>query len=290
MLCDEPAILVICGLRDYGHADQLGQEATAKEYVAALVAVFEEVRRVLRADGTLWLNIGDTYAGGGNGGGGSFAKDGIRCAEPGTDKNKAMRYGARGAVDGVKPKDLIGIPWLLAFALREAGWWLRSEIIWHKPNPMPESVTDRPTTAHEKLFLLAKSVDYHYDAAAISEPVVKGSAGSTFTDGKTGVNGLGRVSEKPREERETRNKRSVWTVPTAPYHDAHFATYPPALITPCILAGTKPGDMVLDPFSGSGTTGMVARGLGRSCTMIELNPDYTALQRQRTAVTPGLGL
>jgi DNA modification methylase len=287
------------GLRDYGHADQIGQEATPAEYVASLVSVFEEVRRVLRADGTLWLNLGDSYCSQGG------SHDGRTDNQPGVGAARVWRNGGgradgivdeRGqrnrngnAVKNLKPKDLIGIPWMVAFALREAGWWLRSEIIWHKPNPMPESVTDRPTSAHEKLFLLAKSETYYYDAGAIREQgaeperersdKIGGANGHKVRHSEGGVMGAS----------ATRNKRNVWSVPIAPYADAHFATYPPALIAPCILAGTKPGDVVLDPFGGSGTTGKVALELGRRAILIELNPDYAKLIEKRTTTTVGFG-
>jgi len=255
------------GLRDYGHPDQIGQEPSPDEYVANLVSVFDEVRRVLRADGTLWLNLGDSYASTGRseqkpspkGTVGQAVKATGRKVIWGKDRHDNFAWTLPG---GIKPKDLVGTPWMVAFALRDSGWWLRSEIIWQKPNVMPESVTDRPTTAHEKIFLLTKSASYYYDAEAIKEP-----AGNV-----------------------TRNKRSVWTVPTAPYKEAHFATYPPDLIRPCIMAGTKRGDVVLDPFGGSGTTGQVALELGRRAILLELNADYAKIIEQRTNVTPGLAL
>jgi DNA modification methylase len=313
------------GLRDYGHAGQIGLETTPNEYVAKLIEVFRSVREVLRDDGTLWLNLGDSYAGGGNGGGGSFAKDGIRCAEPGTDKNKATRYGKRGAVDGIKPKDLIGIPWRVAFALQADGWYLRQDIIWHKPNPMPESVTDRCTKAHEYVFMFSKKPRYFYDAGAVKEPAKDWSKGGPGTGIKTtehygagngGNSGLAALAGKYRSKRdsfkregskraeaipgqtvgthrperpesghslETRNRRSVWTIPTRAYKGAHFATFPPALVEPCVLAGSKPGDTVLDPFAGSGTTGAVALQHGRRFIGCELNPAYLELARARIA-------
>ena len=269
------------GLRDYGHAEQIGLEATPAEYVASLVAVFEEVRRVLRADGTLWLNLGDSYA---------------RMQENNVPQSKnrgCVPPSGTGRIKnaGMKPKDLVGIPWMVAFALREAGWWLRSEIIWHKLNPMPESVTDRPTSAHEKLFLLAKSETYYYDHGAIKESV----SAASLADGRTARGTRGTKGEYAAVDGncgfnpDGRNKRNVWSVASAPYPEAHFATYPPALITPCILAGTKPGDVVLDPFGGSGTTGKVALELGRRAILIELNPDYAKLIEQRTTTTVGFG-
>lgn len=322
------------GLRDYGVAGQIGMEKTPDEYIAALVSVFSEVRRVLKSDGTLWLNLGDSYAGGGNGGGGSFAKDGIRYAEPGTDKNKATRFGRRGAGAGIKPKDLVGIPWMAAFALRADGWWLRSDIIWAKQNCMPESVTDRPTRSHEYIFLLAKSATYFYDHESIKEPCIydvngKGTAprkaredlkshpdgerngirpggykNSVNFDGKNagnekqrghsrrhaGFNGRWDKMEKEEQCTGMRNKRDVWTVAPAQFHEAHFATFPPALIKPCVLASSRVGGAVLDPFAGAFTTCMVAQEFGRNAIGIELNPEYIEIGRRRCAVTPGLAL
>jgi len=300
------------GLRDYGHADQIGQEATPELFVQTMVEVFREVRRVLKADGTCWLNLGDTYAAGGLGMG-----SGKQRTNHGSCNGNHIEK-ARKAPEGYKPKDLVGIPWMTALALRADGWYLRQDIIWAKPNPMPESVTDRCTKSHEYIFLLSKSERYLWNLEAMREKAEKGAAGSEFHTGKTGEHQLGRSSAKPRiqggrkdlrtdtESRHRsaieggqslmenpdgcRNKRSVWNVPTAPYKEAHFATYPPDLIKPCILAGTKAGDMVLDPFGGSGTTGQVALELGRKATLIELNPDYAKIIDQRTAITPGLAL
>jgi site-specific DNA-methyltransferase (adenine-specific) len=269
------------GLRDYGADGQIGLEPTPDEFVTTMVEVFREVRRVLRDDGTLWLNLGDTYAGGGNGGGGSFAKDGIRTALPGTDKNKATRHGRRGAVDGIKPKDLIGIPWRVAFALQADGWYLRQDIIWHKPNSMPESVRDRCTKAHEYIFMFSKSPRYHFDFEAIKEDAIKGAAGSKFNRGKTATHQLGRSSEVERVEDGKRNRRSVWSVTTKPFKGAHFATYPPDLIEPCVLAGCPAGGTVLDPFFGAGTTGLVAVQHGRNWIGCELNPDYVEIAEAR---------
>ncbi len=246
------------GLRDYKAEGQWGLEKTPEEYVSHLVGVFRELRRSLRDDGTVWLNLGDSYAGGGNGGGGSFAKDGIRCAEPGTDKNEAIRRGKRGVEGPLKPKDLVGIPWRIAFALQADGWWLRSDIIWSKPNPMPESVTDRPTRSHEYLFLLTKSQRYYYDAEAVKEACAqpdriradkiggnKGdcthhSPGAVFKqDGigarrYTGFNGRWDASPTP-----SRNLRSVWQLATVPYPGSHYAVFPPELPRRCIAAGTS---------------------------------------------------
>ncbi|HKW11098.1 MAG TPA: site-specific DNA-methyltransferase [Gemmatimonadaceae bacterium] len=263
------------GLRDYGNSEQIGIEPTPVAYVAALVDVFCEVRRVLRDDGTLWLNLGDSYAtnpGNGRGGeGAGLTKGGTAPHRSGVDKTRA----------GLKVKDLIGIPWSAAFALRDDGWWLRSDVIWSKPNPMPESVRDRPTKGHEYMFLLSKSASYYYDADAIAEPAVRGAAGSRFDVGKTADHQLGRSSAAEREDADTRNKRSVWTVASQPYDGAHFATFPPKLIEPCILAGSRPGDLVLDPFFGSGTTGMVAESHGRRWIGFDLG--YAELAKERTA-------
>lgn len=274
------------GLRDYGHEGQLGLESTPAEYVANMVEVFRLVRDVLADDGVLWLNLGDSYG---------------------------------------KWKQLLGMPWRVAFALQADGWYLRQDIIWHKPNPMPESVTDRCTKAHEYIFLLSKNERYFYDAEAIKEKAapasiarwdqnVEGQVGSDRVPGKT--NGTMKAVGGKRSKRDsfkrddskraevipgqtvgthradrgesewdtdTRNRRSVWTVATVPYSGAHFATFPPALIDPCILAGSRPGDIVLDPFFGSGTTGQVSQALGRQWIGCELNPAYEPLQLQRTA-------
>ena len=263
------------GLRDYDHPDQLGLESTPDDYVARMVAVFREVRRVLKPDGTLWLNLGDSYVAAPQRSATTDPKN------PGRDRTGSRPN--RRAVDGLKPKDLVGIPWRVALALQADGWWLRQDIIWHKPNPMPESVTDRPTKAHEYVFLMSKSATYYYDAEAIAEPVTRGTAGSTFTGGKTAASGLGRVSDLPRDESDTRNARSVWTIASQPFAGAHFATMPPKLAERCILAGSRIGDEVLDPFLGSGTVGMVAEALGRRWHGVELNPKYEEIIRQRTA-------
>lgn len=268
------------GLRDYGHDGQIGLEPTPDEFIAKLVSVFREVRRVLSDDGTLWLNIGDSYASNPASGGPSSKKlNGPQNATPINIPYKRP--------PGLKPKDLIGVPWMLAFALRADGWYLRQEIIWAKPNPMPESVTDRCTKSHESIFLLAKSEKYYCDMAAIQEQAIGGTPGNTkptkggqaYEDGaaehRTAAN-LHNIGA-----RETRNKRSVWTVATTPYKGAHFATFPTALIEPCILAGAPAGGVVLDPFFGSGTTGQVAQGLGRKFIGCELNPAYKALQDKR---------
>lgn len=278
-------------LRDYNHPGQIGLEPDFDTYLQALLPVFVQVRRVLRPDGTLWVNMGDCRL----------------------------------------KKQLVGQPWRLAFALQSAGWFLRADIIWHKPNPMPESIDDRPTQAHEYLFLLSKSERYYYDAEAVKEPVTGGAhprghgvnpkakvptgwdtgegdhAGKVGRYKTPGRNSRIHVNRDPnhncvRKSRQnesfsaavvstvsTRNKRSVWTIATHPYPDAHFATFPPDLVKPCVLAGSKPGDTVLDPFGGSGTTGQVALDLGRHAILCELNPDYLPLIKQRCQ-QPGLHL
>jgi DNA modification methylase len=271
------------GLRDYGVSGQIGLEQSPNEYVAKIVDVFREVRRVLRVDATLWLNLGDSYAANrGNGASGIGEKQ---------KTNVGANLGKLVCPDGLKPKDLIGIPWRVAFALQADGWYLRQDIIWHKPNPMPESVKDRCTKAHEYMFLLSKSARYYYDAEAIAEPLVYpnetrrplGSKGAWQIDGREQrENGGG----KPYDGYpSTRNKRSVWTIPTKPYKGAHFATFPPALVEPCILAGCPVGGTVIDPFFGSGTVGAVAVKHGREFVGIELNPKYIALAEKRIRAT-----
>jgi DNA modification methylase len=300
-------------LRDYGVAGQIGLEKSMQEYIEKIVSVFEEVRRALRKDGTCWINLGDSYAG-------YWTPDGSTPpSKPSPDFKTS----------GIKPKDLCGIPWRVAFALQAAGWYLRSDIIWAKSNPMPESVTDRPTKSHEYLFLLAKSQKYYYDAEAIKEPcsqneMANGFRGGAYTEsatfdnatgGKRKVRGNYKVpagwdqgegahgnfhregrakSDKQRGHRRRhdgfndrwdqmpksqqcgmrRNKRDVWEIATHAFPEAHFATFPPALVEPCILAGSKPGDIILDPFAGSGTTGIVALQHGRKFVGFDLNPEY----------------
>lgn len=252
-----------------------GLEPTPLLYVEHAVMVFREVCRVLRSDGTCWVNLGDSYANDGKWGGTTGGKHaaGLHGAPIGRGKRQT----------NLKPKDLVGIPWRFAFALQEDGWWLRQDIIWAKPNSMPESVTDRCTKAHEYLFLLTKSAKYYFNAEAIKEPTIKGAAGSTFNSGKTAEHQLGRSSAKERasDDAETRNRRSVWTVATYPFPEAHFATFPPKLIEPCVLAGCPVDGLVLDPFAGSGTTGVVALRHGRNFIGIELNPDYIAMANNR---------
>jgi DNA modification methylase len=269
------------GLRDYGHEGQIGLEQTPEEYIAAMVEVFRCVREVLADDGTLWVNIGDSYA--------ANRSYQVNSTKGGAKHSESQSAGGKGATvpDGCKPKDLIGIPWLLAFSLRADGWYLRQDIIWHKPNPMPESVRDRCTKAHEYIFLLSKSDRYYFDAEAVAEPVAASTVerlsqatlaqqiGSSRVPGKTNGN------MKAVGDTEKRNRRSVWTVATRPYKGAHFATFPPALIEPCILAGSRHGDIVLDPFMGSGTTAQVALQYGRHYLGCELNPDYASLQQER---------
>jgi len=309
------------GLRDYGMAGQIGLEETPAEFIARLVEVFREVRRVLRNDGTMWVNMGDTYASiaGGYAPGGSAGKhDMVSQATRGA----VLRGKRRPPPLGLKQKDLMGIPWRLAFALQDDGWYLRQDIIWSKPNPMPESTRDRCTKSHEYLFLLSKSPRYYYDQDAIKEPVALSSIarmaqdieqqrGSDRVPGKTNgpmkavrskrdsfkrddskreqpIPGQSLGTHRPdREESawplDTRNKRSVWTVPTQGFKGAHFATFPPDLIRPCILAGAPLGGVVLDPFGGAGTTAVVAMQEGRKSILCELNPDYAAMAERRIA-------
>lgn len=263
------------GLRDYGHAGQIGLEAAPDAFVSELVAVFREVRRVLRDDGTLWLNLGDSYAANrGSGASGIGAKQAT---------NVGANLGKLSVPDGLKAKDLVGIPWRVAFALQADGWYLRSDIIWHKPNPMPESVTDRPTKSHEYVFLLAKSERYYYDADAIAERDTGRDPGNvTHKYAQNGIYVAGAQKNLAAcGPVDARNRRTVWTVATQPFSGAHFATFPPALIEPCILAGCPEGGTVLDPFGGAGTTGLVADRLQRNALLIELNPQYADMARER---------
>jgi DNA modification methylase len=316
--------------------DQLGLEPTPEEYVANMVKVFREVRRVLRDDGTLWLNLGDSYAGAGPSGA-SYQSETTKRREhinsegafriSKTLKSRGLSYAEKKPIPppGLKKKDLVGIPWMLAFALRKDGWYLRSDIIWSKLNSLPESVTDRPTKSHEYIFLLSKSANYHYDHQAIREPAAESSIerwnrdvesqeGSHRANGAAKANGnmkaVGgpRRSEKqrghsqrhaglndrwdqmPKDEEQAlgRNKRSVWTVATKPFSEAHFATYPPDLIEPCILAGCPKGGTVLDPFFGAGTTALVADRHGRDCVGIELNEEYVRIAEKRLRRDAGM--
>jgi DNA modification methylase len=279
------------GLRDYGirgecpcgavRVDrQIGLEQTPEQYIAAMVEVFRAVRDVLADDGTLWLNIGDSYANDGKWGGSSGGKH-AKALHGNTS------IGRTKVTTGLKPKDLIGIPWMLAFALRADGWYLRSDLVWAKGNPMPESVMDRPTRSHEYIFLLTKRERYFYDHEAVKEPAVsdrpsgngfKRDARQSFQN----ADGTARGNEmQGKDVGGKRNRRSVWHVNAKPYKGAHFATFPPALIEPCILAGSRPGDIVLDPFMGSGTTAAVALRHGRQYLGCELNAEYGALQAER---------
>jgi DNA modification methylase len=274
------------GLRDYGNDGQIGLEGSPDEFVESLCLVFDEVWRVLADDGTLWLNLGDSYAGTGKSGGG---KQGEKWGIYGADYEGPKGGKWFPPPTGLKSKDLVGIPWRVAFALQARGWYLRSEIIWAKPNPMPESVTDRPTKSHEHIFLLSKSAIYLYDHEAIKEPVSGHWGTRDRSEGKYHNEGTGLQPHSGLEkEYDSRNKRDVWTVPTKGYAGAHFAVYPTALIEPCILAGSREGDTVLDPFSGSGTTGVVALRHGRNYLGCELNPEYAELSRQRISDDCGM--
>jgi DNA modification methylase len=323
MLATLPAQSVHCcvtsppyfGLRDYGVDGQIGLEPTPDQFIAELVAVFQEVRRVLRDDGTVWLNLGDSYNNFRVSMNGQSVHNGEQRSKP---------AGRRAVDHGLKEKDLIGIPWRVAFALQADGWYLRQDIIWHKPNPMPESVTDRCTKAHEYVFLLSKSARYFYDAAAIAEPAstdlrAPDANGSTISGGSHGRSGNpqaypeherrvdrrgkggknafrgqgadrdgegGPANREGRDMRDvgtgdTRNARSVWTIATQPFKEAHFATFPPDLAERCIKAGCPAGGTVLDPFGGAGTTGLVADRLQRNAVLIELNPAYADIARRR---------
>ncbi len=297
-------------LRDYGVDGQIGLEATPEEYIQKLVEIFREVRRVLKKDGTLWVNIADSYAGSGKGA--SNYPDNAKKYKQGTNKGSVGSYLSKTVSADCKPKDLIGIPWMLAFALRADGWYLRSDIIWAKNNPMPESVKDRCTKSHEYIFFLTKSPKYYFDDEAIAEPVKDSTIkrlsqpnlenqNGSYTPSK--ANGAMKAAA-PRyggkkytensdafyriksghlyDFRPKRKKRDVWTVSTQPYKGAHFATFPPKLIEPCILAGCPEGGIVLDPFAGSGTTGRVAQQHGRDFILIELNEEYVKLCEERT--------
>jgi DNA modification methylase len=287
------------GLRDYGHEGQIGLEETPEAFVQKMVEVFREVKRVLRDDGTLWLNLGDSYYNYRPGKGQALAKQ--SCAS--NDQDLPQLCARRGnKLDGLKEKDLIGIPWRVAFALQADDWYLRQDIIWHKPNPMPESVQDRCTKAHEYIFLLSKSARYFYDAEAIREDNVNPDRKNyrpgkrAYAEGNTEQCVGDRTRRNDGFEKYAkgelcvgRNKRSVWTVTTKPYAGAHFATFPPELIRPCILAGCPKGGVVLDPFGGSGTTAAVANEENRNAILCELNPDYIPLINERiNAVEPKL--
>lgn len=298
-------------LRDYGVDGQIGLEEHPEEYIQKLVEIFREVRRVLTKDGTLWVNIGDSYAGSGKGA--SNYPDNAKKYKQGTNKGSVGTFLSKTVSANCKPKDLIGIPWMLAFALRADGWYLRSDIIWVKNNPMPESVKDRCTKSHEYIFFLTKSPKYYFDDESIAEPVKESSIKrlkqpnienqkGSFTPSK--ANGAMKAvapryggkkyTENPDafyrtksgnayDFRPKRKKRDVWTVSTQPFKGAHFATFPPKLVEPCILAGCPEGGIILDPFAGSGTTGMVARQHGRDFILIELNEEYVKLCEERTS-------
>ena len=280
------------GLRDYGENGQIGTEQTPQEYIARLMEVFAEVHRVLKPDGTLWVNISDSYAGSGKG---------IGLTEEENEKDRPI-YGKNNDVfrmpkrwESIKPKDMIGIPWMLAFALRDFGYYLRSDIIWHKINSLPESVKDRPAKSYEHIFLLAKSPKYYYDYKAIQEPI-KAVTAARYTRGRSGKakysettmgQGIDRKTDAVTDaSRQFKRKRDVWEVSTNTFRmDEHFAMYPEKLIEPCILAGSEKGDTVLDPFFGSGTTGAVAKRLGRDYIGIELNPKYCVKAEKRIEET-----
>ena len=275
------------GLRDYGNQNQIGLERSPSHYITKLVEVFSAVRRILRDDGTLWIVIADSYA--------RPAAKGVRGPSPMQNSKCGTPLAMMTDVPtGMKAKDLVGVPWMLAFALRDDGWFLRSDIIWHKTNPMPESVLDRPTKSHEYIFLLSKSEKYFYDGKAVAEPLATApnahSRKNKTTPKERGPRescntGLQDMALRMRTgDVTTRNKRSVWTVPTQPYKGAHFATFPTALIEPCILAGCPLDGWVLDPFSGAGTTALVSKQLGRNAVGIELNPEYVALSEARIEI------
>ena len=276
------------GLRDYGHAGQMGLEPTPDEFVSELVNVFREVRRVLRDDGTLWLNLGDSYAGSGKGRNGDGSPNVDLQSKQATSAGTIIGNLIKSKTPDCKPKDLIGIPWRVAFALQADGWYLRQDIIWHKPNPMPESVTDRCTKAHEYIFLLSKSPKYYFDHEAIKEPVAASSIIRLTQPNISAQVGSNRVPFKTNGtmkavgNTEMRNKRSVWTVTTKPFKSPHFATFPQDLIEPCILAGCPEGGTVLDPFGGAGTTGLVAKRNNRNAILIELNSEYVEIIKNRT--------
>lgn len=268
------------GLRDYGTTGQLGQEDTPYEFVENLVEIFRDVKRVLKDDGTVWLNLGDSYVGTGH---------------KGEHKDPKYSNGRNGQttalnnkVDGLKSKDLIGIPWRVAFALQADGWYLRQDIIWAKPNPMPESVKDRCTKSHEYIFLLSKKPKYFFNHVAMKEPATTKNGKPRQFGASNQVGTLRNDEGRVFEDTGLRNKRDVWFVPTKPYKGAHFAVYPTALIEPCVLAGSRPNDTVLDIFSGSGTTGVVALQNNRNYIGIEINKDYAELSEQRLTSEVGV--
>lgn len=273
------------GLRDYGVDGQIGMEETPEQFISALADVFDEVRRVLKPDGTLWVNIGDSYATG-------TRADRQQSKNPGVGANRIEAQNGVpriGNPNGCKTKDLIGIPWMLAFELRRRGWYLRQDIIWHKPNPMPESVKDRCTKSHEYIFLLSKSEKYYFDHESMKEKAVYTDVDARNNPPRYGGNKYTATLDKFNRTKSGnaynytgfRNKRDVWSVSTKPYKEAHFATYPEELILPCILSGSRKGDTVLDPFNGAGTTGVVCLKNGREYIGVELNPDYVDISMRR---------
>lgn len=267
------------GLRDYGNEQQIGLEKTPDEYIGKLVEVFAKVKRVLKPEGTLWLNLGDSYSGSGSPGSWTVNKQ---------TEAFSVKYPNR-KVTGLKPKDLIGIPWLAAFALRQDGWYLRQDCIWHKPNPMPSSVKDRCTTAHEYIFLLSKSQKYYYNYDAMLEEATgyDGRKATLMKGGKKWKDSGHTMQERGHERwkfkglEPVRNKRSVWSINTKPFKGAHFATFPEALVMECLKAGCPDGGVVLDPFSGAGTVAVVARKTGRDYIGLELNPEYVEIANKR---------
>jgi DNA modification methylase len=271
------------GLRDYGHDGQIGNEQTPKEFIANLVEVFACVWDVLKDDGTLWVNLGDSYYNYRPGKGQALLKQTVSN----TNQDLPQTCARRGnKLEGYKEKDLMGMPWRLAFALQDFGWYLRQDIIWHKPNPMPESVQDRCTKAHEYIFLLSKNKNYYFDNQAIKEPAIHSNRSAGNKNPQKGATKEGMeirsgLLEAQQKKYEMSNKRDVWTVPVKAYTGAHFAVYPEELVEPCVLASTKVGDVILDPFFGSGTTGQVAQNLGRKWIGCELNKDYENLQNER---------
>ncbi len=295
--CQQPCFRDVCGLCGAIRVDQqIGLEESPEAYVARLVAVFRGVRRVLRDDGTLWVNLGDSYATssvrqtGRKDQGGACMSSRLGPKQNGLPGNSRIDRTLIHVDSGLKPKDLIGIPWRVAFALQADGWYLRQDIIWAKPNPMPESVRDRCTKAHEYLFLLAKSERYLYDRDAIREPFADDRQGASGAKNLTYSIGSGRrdsLSLSMPQQHPGRNRRSVWTVTPKPFKGAHFATMPPMLIEPCVLAGSRPGDLVLDPFTGSGTTAVVALRHGRRFVGTELNPEFVAMAHRRVAEEAG---
>ena len=275
------------GLRDYGIDGQLGLEETPEEYVEKMVEVFRQIKRVLKHDGTVWLNLGDSY---------NSSPAGNKSWGDGVGSNKyyeveKIHQKEKKNFGGLKPKDLVGIPWRVAFALQADGWWLRQDIIWHKPNPMPESVTDRCTKSHEYIFLLTKSAKYYYDNEAVKEKaacpgdlgLLRSSVGNGNPYGEQAKSRINAGVDSRTAGNEFRNKRSVWKITTQPYKEAHFAVFPEKLPEICIKAGTSEGDIVLDPFFGSGTTGYVAQRLGRKWIGIELNEEYIKIAEKRFA-------